>query len=430
MNRENLLDSVGLFFESQNFNRELIPGEDYLPPSAKVLDKQDCQNLVDASLDMWLTTGRYAKEFEPAFAKFMQQKFCSLTNSGSSANLLALSALTSPQLGERALAPGDEVITAACGFPTTVNPIIQNQCVPVFVDVNPQTLQVEHQQIIDAISTKTKAIMLAHTLGNPFELDQLKSLCEQHNLWLIEDCCDAVGSTYNNQMVGTFGDIATVSFYPAHHMTMGEGGAVLTSNLKLKKIIESFRDWGRDCWCPTGVDNSCKKRFNWDFPPLPKGFDHKYIYSHIGYNLKVTDMQAAIGMSQLKKLPQFIQIRKENFNFLKSQLEPINNFIDMAIELPNASASWFGFPISIKSDAKLTKAECVAHLEKSKIGTREVFAGNLLRQPLYQNIEKRVIGNLEHADQIMNQTFWIGIHPKLNQKHLSYMAEKLMEVFL
>jgi CDP-6-deoxy-D-xylo-4-hexulose-3-dehydrase len=428
MQKSELFGYLGQYYQKNFSSKTLKPGIDYLPPSAKSLDQEDLQFLVDACLDMWLTTGRFAKEFERSFASFMQQHFCLLTNSGSSANLLAISALTSPSLKERQLKPGDEIITAACGFPTTVNPIVQNQAIPVFVDIDPLTLQADLDQIEAAIGPKTKAIILAHTLGNPAQLDRLQQIAKKHHLWLIEDCCDATGSTYQGQMVGTFGDIATVSFYPAHHMTMGEGGAVLCRDGKLKKLIESFRDWGRDCWCPTGVDNTCGKRFDWQFAELPDGFDHKYVYSHIGYNLKVTDMQAAIGVSQLKKLPQFIEKRKQNFAYLKQSLQHIDG-IQLFEEYPEASASWFGFPIRYKKGQERSKKDFIQYLEARKIGTREVFGGNLLRQPLYANTPKRTIGKLEHTDAVMEEVFWIGLHPLLHKEHLDYIAKTIKEFY-
>lgn len=329
MKREKLLQSVEEYYDAKE-KRVITPGVSYIPPSGKVVEKEELLNLIDSSLDMWLTTGRYAEKFEKEFAEVMDQKHCLLVNSGSSANLVAFSALTSKMLGDRAIKKGDEVITAAAGFPTTVNPIIQNGCIPVFVDVDIPSYQINIDSIRKAITEKTKAIFVAHTLGNPFDLDEIRTICDENDLWLIEDCCDAVGAKFNNKQVGTFGDFATVSFYPAHHMTMGEGGAVLTRNTRLKKIAESFRDWGRDCWCEPGVDNSCKKRFDWQLGDLPKGYDHKYIYSHIGYNLKVTDMQAAVGVAQIKKLQGFVEKRVENFNYLKEQLSVLSSFLTLA----------------------------------------------------------------------------------------------------
>jgi CDP-6-deoxy-D-xylo-4-hexulose-3-dehydrase len=425
--RNKVIDASREFFQSQGI-KKIIPGENYIPVSGKVIEEDDLVNLIDSCLDLWLTTGRFAKDFEKKFAEFMEQKYCLLVNSGSSANLVAFSALTSPLLGKDAVQKGDEVITVAAGFPTTVNPIIQNGCIPVFIDVEPETHQVDVALLEKALGPKTSAIMIAHTLGNPFNVKEVKAFCDKHNLWLVEDCCDAVGARHHGKMVGTFGDIATVSFYPAHHMTMGEGGAVLMSDPKLKKVAESFRDWGRDCWCPTGVDNTCGKRFAWNLAELPDGYDHKYIYSHVGYNLKVTDMQAAIGLSQLKKLPGFISKRNENAAYLSSKLNHLLDVISLPKESPHSEASWFGYPITMKEGAKVSRNDVVKFLEKNKIGTRLLFAGNLLRQPLYQTVEKRVIGELKNTDKIMNDTFWIGVYPALNKEHLDYVAKKIEEV--
>lgn len=414
------------------YNNKIIPGTNYIPPSGKLLDEDDLKNLLDSCFDLWLTAGRFAAEFEKNFAEFMNQKFCLLVNSGSSANLVAFSALTSPLLAERQLKPGDEVITVAAGFPTTVNPIVQYGCIPVFVDVNFPDFGIRVDLLEIALSKKTKAVMIAHTLGNPFDVKSVKEFCDKHNLWLIEDCCDAVGATFDGKLVGTYGDIATVSFYPAHHMTMGEGGAVLTSNPRLKKIAESFRDWGRDCWCPPGKDNTCGKRFDQQFADLPEGYDHKYVYSHVGYNLKVSDMQAAIGCSQLQKLPGFIETRNKNTEILIKMIkEKIPNYQDLIMlpeSLPEAQASWFGFPITLKTPN--TRRALVNHLEKNKIGTRLLFAGNLLRQPLYKGKEYRVVGELINTDKIMNDTFWVGIYPALNESHMDYISEKLKEGLL
>ena len=428
--REAVIDKAREFYRAEYAGKKIIPGESYIPPSGKVIEEDDLVNLIDSSLDLWLTTGRYAKDFEKQFAEFMGHRFSLLVNSGSSANLVAFSGLTSPLLGERRIQPGDEVITVAAGFPTTVNPIIQNGCIPVFVDVELGTYEIDVTQLDKALSPKTKAVMIAHTLGNAFDVQAVSEFCKKNNLWLIEDTCDALGAKVGDQMVGTFGDVATASFYPAHHMTMGEGGAVMTSNPKLKKIFESFRDWGRDCWCPPGVDDTCGKRFNWQLGELPKGFDHKYIYSHIGYNLKVTDMQAAIGLSQLRKLPGFISKRNENFDILKKALEPLKEKLILPQATPGTTASWFGFPISTKPDSGCTKQELVEFLESKKIGTRQLFAGNLLRQPIYQGIEKRVIGDLPNTDYIMNHTFWVGVWPGLGREHMEYIATAIKERLL
>ena len=423
--RQEVLDASRRYF--QNFkSRQIVPGIDYIPVSGKVLEEDDLVNLIDSSLDMWLTTGRFAKDFEKQFAAFMEQRYCLLVNSGSSANLVAFSALTSPSLGKDMIKPGDEVITVAAGFPTTVNPIIQNGCIPVFIDVEANTHQVDINLLDKALSSKTSAIMIAHTLGNPFNVKAVKEFCDKHDLWLVEDCCDAAGARHHGKMVGTFGDIATVSFYPAHHMTMGEGGAVLMSEHRLKKIAESFRDWGRDCWCPTGVDNSCNKRFGWKFGELPEGYDHKYIYAHVGYNLKVTDMQAAVGVSQLRKLPLFIERRNANASYLSNKLEHLSRFISLPKATEHSEPSWFGYPITI-NDSRISRNELVKFLEKSKIGTRLLFAGNLLRQPLYEHVPKRVVGELVNTDKIMNDTFWTGVYPGIKEIHLDYIAEKIEE---
>lgn len=411
------------------YNNVITPGTHYIPPSGKLLDESDLKNLLDSCFDLWLTAGRFAIEFEKRFAEFMNQKFCLLVNSGSSANLVAFAALTSPTLKERQLKPGDEVITVAAGFPTTVNPIIQHGCIPVFLDVNLPDFGIRVDLLEAALSKKTKAVMIAHTLGSPFDVKAVKEFCDKHNLWLIEDCCDAVGAKYDGKLVGTYGDIATVSFYPAHHMTMGEGGAVLTNNPRLKKIAESFRDWGRDCWCPPGKDNTCSKRFDQQFGDLPDGYDHKYVYSHVGYNLKVSDMQAAIGCSQLNKLPGFIQTRNKNVEILVKMIkEKIPNYDQLMMlpeAVPLAEASWFGFPITLKTPN--TRRALINHLEQNKIGTRLLFAGNLLRQPLYKGKEYRIVGELTNTDKIMNDTFWVGIYPALNESHMDYISDKLKE---
>ncbi len=426
MNREQILENCKEYYlNNVQQKHEFTPGKDYVPVSGKVLDEEDLLALIDSSLDMWLTTGRFAKEFEKEFAKFMEQKYCLIVNSGSSANLVAFSSLTSPTLGERQVKPGDEVITVAAGFPTTVNPIIQYGCTPVFLDVDLGSYQINVEQLEMALSEKTKAVMVAHTLGNVFDLEAVKEFCQKNNLWLVEDCCDSLGAKYKGKMVGTYGDIATVSFYPAHHITMGEGGAVLTSNTQLKKIALSMRDWGRDCWCPTGKDNTCGKRFNMDFDGLPDGYDHKYVYGHIGYNLKVTDMQAAIGLSQLKKLPQFIERRNRNFQFLKENLQELEDFFILPSHSVNAAPSWFGFPMTVKENTFFGRKEFVTYLEENKIGTRLLFAGNLLKQPLYKGIQKRVIGDLTNTDIIMNSTFWIGVWPGLQEVHLNYVCQTI-----
>jgi len=427
--RAQILGLVADYYRANWPEKPFTSGQSAVPVSGKVFDEGDLQNLVDAGLDFWLTTGRFARDFETRFAAFMEQKHCVLVNSGSSANLLALTALTSPQLGERRLLPGDEVITCASGFPTTVNPILQNQLVPVFLDAHIPTYNMDVSRLEEAIGPRTKAILVAHALGNPFDLDAVMAVARKHALWVIEDCCDAVGARYRGQMVGTFGDLATVSFYPAHHITMGEGGAVLTSNSRLKKIVESFRDWGRDCWCEPGCDNTCKKRFDWQLGELPHGYDHKYTYSHIGYNLKATDMQAAVGLSQLEKLPSFMARRKENFDYLMARLKPLEEHLILPEALPEAEPSWFGFPITVREGSPVSRNALVQHLDAAKIGTRLLFGGNLLRQPAYRDIPHRVAGDLSRADQIMHGTFWVGVYPGLSRAMLEYAVTCLQRVF-
>lgn len=402
---------------------KFIPGETAVPVAGRVFDAADVQSLVDSSLDFWLTEGRFARQFEKAFARFFNMRHAILTNSGSSANLLALSCLTSPLLRERRLQPGDEVVTVAAGFPTTVNPIFQNGLIPVFLDVDIPTYNIDAAQLEAALSEKTRAVMVAHTLGNPFDLKTVTEFCKKHNLWLIEDCCDAVGALYDGRMVATFGDVATVSFYPAHHITMGEGGALLTDKPKLKKIIESFRDWGRDCWCEPGKDNTCYKRFDWQIGDLPRGYDHKYTYSHIGYNLKATDMQAAVGVSQLKKLSGFIEKRRANFDYLTELLSPLQEFFILPQATRNSTPSWFGFPIFVRPEAPFSRDELVRHLEARKIGTRLLFGGNLIRQPAYRGRAYRVIGDLKNSDEVMRRVFWIGVYPGITRPMLDYVAE-------
>jgi len=408
--------------------RKFIPGESSVPVSGKVFDADEVEKLVDASLDFWLTTGRYAKQFEREFARWMGVRHCLLVNSGSSANLVALSALTSPVLGERRLMPGDEVITAAEGFPTTVNPIVQNGLVPVFLDAHIPTYNIDVTRLEEAVSPRTKAIMIAHTLGNPFNVDAVMEVARKYNLWVVEDTCDAIGATYNGKKVGTFGDLSTVSFYPAHHMTMGEGGAVLTQNPLLKKLVESFRDWGRDCWCDPGVDNTCGKRYDWQLGELPHGYDHKYTYSHIGYNLKLTDMQAAVGVAQLAKLDGFIERRRENFAYLLAKLRPLEEFLILPEATPNSEPSWFGFALTVRENAPFTRNELVQYLDKQKIGTRLLFGGNLLRQPAYKDIVHRVVGGSSETDRVMNGTFWVGIYPGLNHEQLDFIVSSIQEV--
>ena len=402
-----------------------LPGATVVPPSGKLLDAAELKNMVHASLDGWLTTGHFNAEFEKRLAAFIGVKHLITVNSGSSANLVAFSTLTSPKLGTRAIQKGDEVIGVAAGFPTTVNPILQFGAVPVFVDVDRYTHNIEASKIEAAIGPKTKAIMLAHSLGNPFNLDVVTALCKKYNLWLVEDCCDALGTTYRGQMVGTFGDIATLSFYPAHHITMGEGGAVFTNHNELKKIAESFRDWGRDCYCPPGKDNTCGKRFCWKLGDLPEGYDHKYTYSHLGYNLKITDMQAACGLAQLEKAAQFIKARKDNFGFLKERLTACEEFLQLPQATEHSDPSWFGFPITLKENSPVSRLDLLTYLDQNKVGTRLLFAGNLVRQPYMQGAHYRVSGDLTNTDNVMQNTFWIGLQPSLTPEMLEFAARKI-----
>ena len=421
--REKILALVGEYHGQAFAPRQFVAGESAVPVSGRVFDAQDMQSLVDSSLDFWLTTGRFAAQFEKQFARWFGVRTATLVNSGSSADLLAVTALTSPKLGDRRLKPGDEVITVAAGFPTTVNPIIQNGLVPVFVDELIPTYNIDASMLEEARSDRTRAVVIAHTLGNPFDLGAVTEFVKKHDLWLVEDCCDAVGATYNGQKVGTFGDLATVSFYPAHHITMGEGGCVLAEKPLLKTLVESFRDWGRDCWCEPGKENTCGKRFDWQLGELPCGYDHKYTYSHIGYNLKMTDMQAAVGVSQLKKLPEFIEKRRANFNALRDGLKDLEEFFILPEATSHAEPSWFGFPIAVRPEAPFNRNQAIAFLENRKIATRLLFAGNLLRQPAYQNIQHRVVGSLKNTDFIMNQVFWVGVYPGISSEMMSYMLD-------
>jgi len=425
--RQQILD-LTLEFQAEAFpKREFVPGTSNVPVSGKVIDGSDIAAVVDSALDAWFTTGRWAKDFEKKLARFFGVRSASLVNSGSSANLVAFAALTSPKLGDRQIKPGDEVITVAAGFPTTVNPIFQMGCVPVFIDVTLPTYEVDVTKLEAAYSPKTKAVMIAHTLGNVFDLDAVSAFCKKYNLWLVEDCCDALGSTYKGQKVGTFGDIATVSFYPAHHITMGEGGAVLTDKPALQVLIDSFRDWGRDCWCEPGVDNTCGKRFDWQLGTLPCGYDHKYTYSHVGYNLKATDMQAALGVSQIEKLPYFIERRKENFAYLRNALKPVEDALILPEATKDSDPSWFGFPIGVREGAPFSRDQMTKMLDSAKIGTRNIFAGNLIRQPAYEGLNFRVVGDLTNTDYVMNHVFWIGVFPGLTEPMLEYIAKTMID---
>mgnify|MGYP006165425501 FL=1 len=409
--------------------KPFVPGQTAVPVSGKVIGAGELKMMVDASLDGWLTTGRFNAMFEQRLAEFLGVKHLITVNSGSSANLVAFSTLTSPKLGDRAIKPGDEVIGVAAGFPTTVNPILQFGAVPVFVDIDLATHNIDASKIEAAIGPKTKAIMLAHSLGNPFNLDVVTALCKKYNLWLVEDTCDALGAKYNGQTVGTFGDIATLSFYPAHHITMGEGGAVFTNNDELKVIAESFRDWGRDCYCPPGKDNTCNKRFCWKLGELPEGYDHKYTYSHAGYNLKITDMQAACALAQMDRLEGFIESRKANYDYLRSKLEGLQDYFHLPVATPNSEPSWFGFPLVLKEESGVKRVDLLNYLDQAKIGTRLLFAGNLTRQPYMIGRNFRVSGELTNTDIVMNQTFWLGVYPGLTTAHLDYVVQKIEEFF-
>jgi len=425
--RNQILDLVEIYHAKAHQAAGFVPGKSSVPVSGRVYDASDMRSLVDSSLDFWLTTGRFNDAFEARLAARLGAKFAMTVNSGSSANLVALSALTSPKLKTRQLKPGDEVITAATGFPTTVNPILGAGLVPVFVDMLPTTYNLDPEAVAAAIGPKTRAIMAAHTLGNPFDLAAIRKLCDAHGLWLIEDTCDALGSTYAGQQVGLFGDLATLSFYPAHHITTGEGGAVFTNNEFLRRLAESFRDWGRDCFCAPGMDNTCGKRFGWKMGDLPKGYDHKYTYGHLGYNLKMTDMQAAVGLAQMDHLDGFIQVRKDNFARLKAGLSDLQAFLLLPEATPNSDPAWFGFPITVKAEAPFTRNELTRWLEDARIGTRLLFGGNLVRQPYMAGRVFRTIGDLAQADLIMERTFWVGVYPGLGGEQIDFMIEKIQE---
>ncbi|MCV6969489.1 lipopolysaccharide biosynthesis protein RfbH [Mycobacterium bohemicum] len=431
--RADILAAVRGYAKRKLATSEFVAGTTPVPVSGKVLDPEDFAALVDASLDGWLTAGRFHPLFERALSRYVGARGAVFVNSGSSANLCALSALTSPKLGKnkkrfgkRPLEAGDEVLTVASGFPTTVNPIIQNRLRPVVVDIELGTYDAIPERLAEAVGPKTRAIMMAHTLGNPFDLDTVQELCDKHGLWLVEDSCDALGSTYNGQRTGSFGDTATVSFYPAHHITTGEGGAVFVKSALVRKQVESFRDWGRDCYCAPGNDNTCQKRFEWQLGDLPKGYDHKYIYSHIGYNLKATDMQAALGLSQLTKLDGFVQARKDNFDYLTARLSGVEGLI-LPVATPKSDPSWFGFPITLDPAHPVDRTKFMQFLDERKIGFRQLFAGNLVKQPAYRDVDFRIVGDLTNTDIVMNRTFWVGTYPGLTRPMLDFLADSIRE---
>jgi len=428
--RDKILKMVEQYGDIKDVTDISTENQKSIPPSGKVIGGRELKMMTDAVLDGWLTTGRFNDEFEKKISSYIGVRHALTTNSGSSANLLAISALTSPRLKERALLPGDEVITVAAGFPTTVNPILQNNCIPVFVDVDLSTYNIKSELLEEAYSSKTKAIVIAHTLGNPFNLKAVIAFAKKYNLWLIEDCCDALGAEYQKKKVGSFGDLSTFSFYPAHQITMGEGGAVLTDNGKLKLIVESIRDWGRDCFCPPGSDNTCKKRFNHQLGELPDGYDHKYIYSHMGYNLKITDIQAACGLAQLESIDKFVSIRRKNFNYLLTGLKDLDNFLVLPKAESDSNPSWFGFPITISNKNITDRLTLVKHLNQNKIGTRLLFSGNIIKQPYFQGRNYRIVQNLSNTDTIMNNTFWIGVYPGISTKDLDYVIKKLKSFFI
>lgn len=426
---EQIHQLVGEYYQAEHTGKKFIPGQTSVPVSGRVFDEKEMNSLVDSALDFWLTSGRFTKSFEQSLGQMMSAKFISLVNSGSSANLLAVTALTSPALGERQLKEGDEVITVAACFPTTLSPVVQNRLVPVFLDVDLPTYNIQASRLEEALSPKTKAILIAHTMGNPFDLKQVMEFAKVYRLYVIEDTCDALGSLYDGQWVGTFGDIGTLSFYPAHHITMGEGGALIAKSAMMRKIIESFRDWGRDCWCDTGKDNTCGKRFGWKMGNMPEGYDHKYIYSHIGYNLKVTDMQPAIGLAQLPKLEGFMRRRRENFERLSRGLAKYKEFLMLPEATPNSQPNWFGYLLTVREGAPFTKNKLVRFLEDHKVATRMLFAGNIIKQPAYQNVPYRIAGKLTNTDIIMERTFWIGLYPGITFEMIDYVLQVFEDFF-
>jgi len=433
--KETIFKQVKIYYEKQFDKKDdFVPGETQINYGGRVFDEKELMNLIESSLDFWLTEGRYTAQLQEELASFIGAKYCLFTTSGSSANLLAISALTSQKLDDnRRLKPGDEVITVAAGFPTTIFPIIQNHAIPVFVDIELATYNIDISQLDKALTDKTKAVILAHTLGNPFNVEKVKMFCESNNLWLIEDNCDALGSKYNDKYTGSFGDISTYSFYPAHHITMGEGGAIITNDLNLHRIIRTFREWGRDCWCPPGKDNTCKKRFEWQLGTLPYGYDHKYIYSEFGYNLKITDMQAAIGLAQIKKLPQFIEARRRNHKKIYEGLKDLDDFIILPKAQKNSTPSWFGFLITLKEKCRLTRTEIMRKLQEKKIQSRLLFAGNIIRQPVFDEKREsktgyRIVGQLSNTDKVMNDSFWIGVYPGMTDEMIDYMITQICEI--
>lgn len=426
--RGEILDLVEEYAKSAHGEQPFVAGQSPIHVSGKVYGPSEMRALVDASLDFWLTTGRYNDMFEKRLASVFGLRYALTTNSGSSANLLALSSLTSPLLGKQALRPGDEVLTVAAGFPTTVNPSLINGLVPVFVDIDIPTYNVSPSKLAEAVGPKTRAIMIAHTLGNPFDLGEVTRIAKEHDLWLVEDCCDALGSTYQGQSVGTFGDVGTLSFYPAHHITMGEGGAVFTNNALLRRALACIRDWGRDCWCDPGMDNTCGKRFKWRLGTLPEGYDHKYTYSHLGYNLKITDMQAAVGFAQLDRLPGFVEARRRNFRRLKEGLSDLQEFLILPEATPGSDPSWFGFLLTVREDAPFSRNDLTRPLNQQGVATRNLFAGNLTRQPYMIGRNFRIVGDLTNTDRVMNQTFWIGVFPGLTDEHVDFAVERIHRI--